>query len=68
VDALAAAIVEKPPDVIAAGKAFFYRQLGASVETAYALASPHIAANLVGEAAQEGLGAFVAKRKPRWED
>ena len=38
VAALAATIVEKPPEVIAAGKAFFYRQLAVPVETAYALA------------------------------
>ena len=68
VAALAATIAEKPPEVIAAGKAFFYRQLAVPVETAYALASPHITANLLGDAAQEGLGAFVAKRKPRWGD
>ena len=66
--ALAATILAKPRDVVAAGKAFFYRQLEAPLAEAYAKASEHITRNLLGESAQEGVGAFVAKRPPRWND
>jgi enoyl-CoA hydratase/carnithine racemase len=66
--ALAATILGKPRDVVAAGKAFFYRQLEAPLAAAYAQASEHITRNMLGEAAQEGVGAFVAKRPPRWND
>jgi len=67
-DALAASIVAKPRSVIAAGKAFFYRQLEAPLADAYADASAHIASNLLDAAGQEGVAAFVSKRKPRWDD
>jgi enoyl-CoA hydratase/carnithine racemase len=66
--ALAASILGKPRDVVAAGKAFFYRQLESPLAAAYAQASEHITRNMLGEAAQEGVGAFVAKRPPRWND
>ena len=66
--ALAATIVAKPRDVVAAGKAFFYRQLAAPLADAYADASAHITCNMLGESAQEGVGAFVAKRPPHWKD
>jgi enoyl-CoA hydratase/carnithine racemase len=65
---LAATILAKPRDVVAAGKAFFYRQLEAPLAQAYAQASEHITRNMLGESAQEGVGAFVAKRPPRWDD
>ena len=66
--ALAAAILAKPRDVVAAGKAFFYRQLEAPLAQAYAQASDLITANMLGESAQEGVGAFVAKRPPNWKE
>ena len=66
--ALAATILAKPRDVVAAGKVFFYRQLQAPLADAYALASEHITRSMLGESAQEGVGAFVAKRPPRWND
>ena len=66
--ALAATIVAKPRDVVAAGKAFFYRQLEAPLADAYADASEHITCNMLGESAQEGVGAFVDKRPPHWKD
>ena len=66
--ALAAAIIAKPRDVVAAGKAFFYRQLETPLVRAYEDASGHITDNMLGESAQEGVGAFAAKRPPRWKD
>ncbi len=68
VAALAAQLLEKPRAVLAAGKRFFYRQLEQPLAEAYGHASEVITANMLGKDAQEGVGAFVEKRKPRWED
>jgi enoyl-CoA hydratase/carnithine racemase len=64
---LAGLIVEKPRAVCAAGKALFYEQLEARLPEAYATASRAITRNMLGEDAAEGVGAFIAKRKPRWD-
>lgn len=63
---LLARIIEKPRDVIAAGKALFYAQLEAKLADAYELASRAITRNMLGPDAEEGVGAFLEKRKPRW--
>jgi enoyl-CoA hydratase/carnithine racemase len=63
---LAAAIVAKPPSVIAAGKALFYRQLELGVKAAYELAGEAMACNMIDGTAQEGVAAFIEKRPPRW--
>jgi enoyl-CoA hydratase/carnithine racemase len=68
VAALAAQLLDKPRAVLAAGKRFFYRQLEQPLAEAYGHASEVITANMLGKDAQEGVGAFVEKRKPRWED
>ncbi len=65
--ALAQRLIEKPRAVLAVGKAFFYRQLEEKLERAYEDASDMITRNMLSEDAQEGVGAFVEKRKPRWE-
>jgi enoyl-CoA hydratase/carnithine racemase len=65
--ALAAALLEKPRAAVAAGKAFFYRQLAAPLDEAYALASARITQDMLSPEGQEGVSAFVAKRRPRWE-
>ncbi len=61
-------ILEKPRAVCAAGKALFYEQLEAKLPQAYAAASRAITRNMLGDDAAEGVGAFIAKRKPRWDD
>lgn len=61
-------IVAKPRDVIAAGKALFYAQIEARLAEAYGLASKAITRNMLGPDAAEGVGAFLEKRKPRWDD
>ncbi len=68
VAALARQLMDKPRAVLAAGKAFFYRQLEQTLVEAYGHASEVITRNMLGKEAQEGVGAFVEKRKPRWED
>jgi len=65
---LVAAMTAKPRDVIAAGKALFYAQLEARLAEAYGLASRAITRNMLGPDAGEGVGAFLEKRKPRWDD
>ena len=64
---LVGTLVEKPRAVIAAGKALFYEQLEARLPQAYAAASRAITRNMLGEDAAEGVGAFMEKRKPRWD-
>jgi enoyl-CoA hydratase/carnithine racemase len=63
---LAERLAEKPRAVLAAGKALFYRQLEAPLAEAYAAASAAIAANFLGGEAEEGVRAFLEKRKPDW--
>jgi enoyl-CoA hydratase/carnithine racemase len=63
---LAASIVAKPAIAIALGKEMFYRQVEAGIEAAYQMAGQTMACNLVDPAAQEGIDAFMAKRKPSW--
>ena len=63
---LAAAIIEKPAAVCAAGKALFYQQIESRLAQAYAAASDAITRNMLGDDAAEGVGAFIEKRKPRW--
>jgi enoyl-CoA hydratase/carnithine racemase len=66
VQALADSILAKPAAVVALGKQFFYRQLEARIEDAYAIATRTITDNMLGPEAQEGVAAFVGKRKPNW--
>lgn len=68
VAALAQRLAEKPRRVIAAGKRFFYHQLEQRLVEAYGSATELITQNMVGDDAQEGVSAFVAKRAPRWVD
>ena len=60
-------ILAKTPVAIRAGKQMFYRQLEMGLDEAYALASEVMACNMMAEDAQEGIDAFVAKRKPQWK-
>jgi enoyl-CoA hydratase/carnithine racemase len=64
---LAGTILEKPPAVVAVGKRLFYEQLERRIEEAYAQAAKVITENMLGPDAQEGVGAFVEKRKPKWD-
>jgi enoyl-CoA hydratase/carnithine racemase len=65
--ALVASLIDKPVHVMAMGKRFFYAQLDERIDTAYGIATETITQNMLGEDAQEGVGAFVHKRKPRWD-
>jgi enoyl-CoA hydratase/carnithine racemase len=59
--------MSKPRRVLAAGKKFFYQQLEQNLVDAYASASELITRNMLAPEGQEGVGAFVDKRKPRWD-
>jgi enoyl-CoA hydratase/carnithine racemase len=57
----------KPRATLAAGKALFYRQMEVGIEAAYRDASSAIACNFMQPEAQEGVAAFLEKRKPVWQ-
>lgn len=63
---LVQAIVSKPREAVAMGKALFYRQRETGVEAAYQLAGQAMACNMMLPVAQEGVQAFVEKRTPQW--
>ena len=59
-------ILQKPKEAIAMGKALFYKQRETGIEAAYQLAGQTMACNMVHPMAQEGVQAFIEKRKPSW--
>lgn len=65
--ALAETIAAASPLVVGIGKQAFYRQAEMPLHEAYAYTSGVMAANAQLEDAQEGMCAFLAKRKPEWK-
>jgi enoyl-CoA hydratase/carnithine racemase len=65
--ALAEKIVEASPLVVGLGKQAFYRQLEMPTEQAYAYTKEVMSFNASFADAQEGMGAFLEKRKPEWK-
>jgi enoyl-CoA hydratase/carnithine racemase len=66
VQRLAQAIIAKPALAIGMGKGLFYRQLEMGVDAAYQLAGQTMACNMIDDVAQEGVTAFMEKRRPNW--
>ena len=64
---LAEKIAEASPLVVGIGKQAFYRQLGKSTEQAYAYTREVMSFNASFADAQEGMSAFLEKRKPEWK-
>jgi enoyl-CoA hydratase/carnithine racemase len=62
VDEAARAIAEKPPEVVALGKALFQRQIELGIEAAYAVAGERMAENLCFPSAQAGIGEFLHRK------
>ena len=60
------AIVAKSPIAVRSGKRLFYRQLELGLAAAYEAASEVIACDMMSEDAQEGIDAFIEKRRPQW--
>ena len=61
VDEAALAIAGKAPDAVALGKAVFRRQIEASLEDAYAIASRAMVENLGFESAKAGIDGFLRR-------
>ena len=68
VDELARKIASKSLATLKTGKAAFYRQAEMRLGDAYAYAAQVMVENLMARDAEEGIGAFIAKRPPVWED
>lgn len=66
--ALARIIASKSSYTVKIGKEAFYRQLEMGLADAYAYASEVMTENMMARDAEEGICAFIEKRKPRWED
>ncbi|MPZ59381.1 MAG: enoyl-CoA hydratase [Rhizobiales bacterium] len=65
---LARKIAAKSPLVVRIGKEAFYRQLEMGIAGAYACATDVMVENMMARDAEEGIGAFIEKREPNWED
>jgi len=66
--ALARKIASKSALTVKIGKEAFYRQLEMSLADAYAYASSTMVENMLARDAEEGIGAFIDKRPPKWQD
>jgi enoyl-CoA hydratase/carnithine racemase len=65
---LARKIAGKSAMTVTMGKRAFYRQREMPLAEAYRYASDVMVENLLKRDAEEGIGAFVEKRDPKWED
>jgi enoyl-CoA hydratase/carnithine racemase len=65
---LARQIAAKSAMTVRLGKETFYRQADMSLAEAYRVASHAMVDNMLRRDAAEGIGAFLDKRKPQWED
>lgn len=66
--ALAERIAIKSAYTLKVGKEAFYRQAEMSLADAYTYAAQVMTENMMARDAQEGIGAFIEKRDPKWED
>ena len=66
--ALARIIASKSSLTVRIGKRAFYEQLDMTLADAYRHASAVMTENMLARDAEEGIGALLAKREPRWED
>ncbi|KAM3832753.1 enoyl-CoA hydratase domain-containing protein 3, mitochondrial [Vipera latastei] len=63
---IARKICQSSRAVLALGKATFYKQMEHDIGTAYQIASQVMVENLALKDGQEGIEAFISKRKPNW--
>jgi enoyl-CoA hydratase/carnithine racemase len=59
-------IAAKSPLTLKLGKEAFYKQAGMGLADAYDLASRIMVENMLARDAEEGIAAFIEKRKPEW--
>lgn len=67
VDTLAAKIASKSRKTLQIGKQAFYRQRELPLSEAYEYCSEVMVGNMLIDDAQEGIDAFINKRKPEWK-
>jgi len=65
---IAKTIASKSAVTVKIGKEAFYRQLEMPLAEAYRYASEVMVENMLVRDAAEGIGAFIEKREPKWED
>jgi enoyl-CoA hydratase/carnithine racemase len=65
---LAKKIALKSAHTIKLGKTAFYRQAEMSLADAYRYAAEIMTENMMARDAEEGIGAFIEKREPKWQD
>ena len=63
-----AQIAPKSAYTVKLGKEAFYRQLELSLADAYRYAAEVMTENMLARDAEEGIGAFIEKREPKWRD
>jgi enoyl-CoA hydratase/carnithine racemase len=66
--ALAEKVALKSAYTVRIGKAAFYRQAEMSLSEAYRYAAEVMTENMMARDAEEGIGAFLEKREPTWQD
>ena len=66
--ALAEKVALKSAYTIKLGKAAFYRQAEMNLADAYRYAAAVMTENMMARDAEEGIGAFIEKREPKWQD
>jgi enoyl-CoA hydratase/carnithine racemase len=65
---LAQKVALKSAFTVKLGKEAFYRQAEMSLAAAYRYAAEVMTENMMARDAEEGIGAFIEKRAPKWED
>ena len=65
---MARKIASKSSMTLATGKRAFYAQREMTLSDAYSYASAVMVDNMLARDAQEGIGAFIEKRAPQWQD
>src|SRR6202171_4940225 len=66
--ALAQKVALKSASTVKLGKEAFYRQAEMSLAEAYRYAAEVMTENMMARDAEEGIGAFIEKREPKWQD
>jgi enoyl-CoA hydratase/carnithine racemase len=66
--ALAQKVALKSAYTVKLGKAAFYRQAEMNLADAYRYAVEVMTENMMARDAEEGIGAFIEKREPKWQD
>jgi enoyl-CoA hydratase/carnithine racemase len=66
--ALAQKVALKSAYTIKIGKAAFYRQAEMNLSEAYRYTAEVMTENMMARDAEEGIGAFIEKREPKWQD